>query len=789
MRKLPAPPSVHWWDWTSVVLLILLLETLAARLIATEWTPSLGLIRGFTWMGAIIGLSLGYSIIPQRRARWLSFFYMIFMLPLQWTTIIKGEVSLEEKLSSVGGRLWFSLTEFFAKQPVDDPLFFIAIMSVIFWALSASAGYQLTRRQNFIAATLPSMFGILIIQNYDNILRGRIWVLAFFAALALLLLGRMNFLREQKRWKDKHIFLSPENGIDLSSGMAIAAGLLIVVAWVTPTSLIRIETARKAWHQITQPWTEFTNRFENAVSALESQAGGAPSTEFYGSQLELGLGFSLSESVMFTVEAPDLPSREAPPRYYWRGKVYDRFSSGKWTATGTQRKDFSPDTPVAKASEDETTAKFIFRVGEQPVTLLFEPAQTIWISRPGSNVHAPAAQDLDILSWNAAPGLLPGETYQAEAVLNNPNIEELRAAGVEYPQWVTDRYLQLPGDVSTRITELALEITANAETPYDKATAITLYLRDNIEYAPSVPEPPFGADPLEWVLFKHKQAYCVYYASLEVVMLRSLGIPARMAVGFAEGTPADRVASGQAEDEPDTTTFTVRKINAHAWPEVYFPSIGWVEFEPTGNQAPLDRPHAPRENEPNDGIRGPTTALLEPESDFSRDKTLPGIDAEPTVTTASRAPLIILLSLSVVVAGLALYLSRRYAIPARLPSVIRASIERGGIETPLWVLNWERWMTLSPIERSFESVNFALRLLKSPLPIHATPIERADKLTAILPDLSYNINTLLDEHQTSLYTSRTADIRRAKRAARAVRYQALLARIRYFWTGKYSPRP
>ncbi|MFN8405725.1 MAG: hypothetical protein U0V48_19545, partial [Anaerolineales bacterium] len=251
MRKLPAPPSVHWWDWTSVVLLLLLLETLAARLIATEWTPSLWLIRGFTWMGAIIGLSLGYSTIPQRRARWLSFFYMLFMLPLQWTTIIKGPVALEEKLSSVGGRILFSFSELFARRPVEDPLFFIAIMSVIFWVLSASAGYQLTRRQNFIAAAVPSMFGILIIQNYDNITRGRIWVIAFFIMLALLLLGRMNFLREQKRWKDKHIFLSPENGIDLSSGMAIAAGLLIVIAWVTPPSIFRVETARKTWNQIT----------------------------------------------------------------------------------------------------------------------------------------------------------------------------------------------------------------------------------------------------------------------------------------------------------------------------------------------------------------------------------------------------------------------------------------------------------------------------------------------------------------------------------------------------------
>ena len=108
------------------------------------------------------------------------------------------------------------------------------------------------------------------------------------------------------------------------------------------------------------------------------------------------------------------------------------------------------------------------------------------------------------------------------------------------------------------------------------------YLRENIEYSDTVPNPPRNKDRLEWILFEHKKGYCVYYASSEVLMLRSLGIPARMAVGFAQG---------DAEDG----TYTVRRLNAHAWPEVYFPGIGWVEFEPTASQPSLDRPLPPRD--------------------------------------------------------------------------------------------------------------------------------------------------------------------------------------------------
>ncbi|WKZ46095.1 MAG: transglutaminase-like domain-containing protein [Anaerolineales bacterium] len=796
MKKPYVPPLVHWWDWTAVLLLFLLLQTLTMRLTITEWTPSLDMIRGSAWMGMVIGLALGYSTFSRRRARWLSFFYMAFLLPLQWTTIIEGPVMLEEKLLSVGGRLLVSLSDFFSRKPVEDPLFFLAIMTVAFWVLSASAGYQLTKHQNFLAAILPSMIGMLVIQNYDNAPK-RVLVIALFVLLALFLLGRLNILREQRRWKDKRVFLSPENSADLMGGMAIAAALLIFSAWTIPPTLTRIDTLRQTWKQITQPWTSMTNRLENAVSALESHTGSAPSAEFYGAQLELGQEFSLSEAVMFTVQAPDLPTSIQPPRYYWRGRVYDNFTNNLWSATGTSHGNFSPDSPLINAADEGTGANFIFKIGQQSVALLYAPARAIWVSRPGSTISAQEGEIVEVLSWNAAPTLLPGETYQVKAALNNPNIEELQAAGTEYPGWVVEKYLQLPNDLSPQIRDLAQQITENAETPYDKARAITSYLRANIEYAPTVPEPPSDTDPLEWVLFKHKQAFCVYYASLEIVMLRSLGIPARMAVGFAEGEPTTTRLS-PSEGEPTITrssprdpdqivaSYTVRKLDAHAWPEVYFPGIGWVEFEPTGNQDPLDRPRAQRD----DASSGPTTSqnvFPDLESDILVEENLPEEDSLKTSATPF-SPFVYIIPISLGILALVIFLNRRYALPKRLPALVRSAIERGGVETPNWVLNWERWVKLTPIEKAFDTINFALWQVKQPLPLHATPSERADKLAGLLPEIAPSVKILLDEHQTSLYTSRIANVRKARRAALVIRYQAILARIRHFWTGKYSLR-
>jgi transglutaminase-like putative cysteine protease len=789
MKKSPQAPPRHWWDWTSVLLLGILLQLVASRLIVTGWTEGLSLVRSFTWMGASLGLALGYSAFRRRTARWLSFFYMLLMLPLQWTTVIEGPVKVEEKLLSVAGRLLFSISELFARRPVEDPLFFIAIMSVTLWVLSASAGYHLVRHQNFLLATLPSLLGMLIIQNYDNAVASRLLLPGFFILFELLLVGRLNYLAQQIQWKQKRVFLSPENSLDLTSSMAIMASLIMITAWVTPSSFLRIEIAHRAWNRILEPWNNFVERFENAVSALDSPSGGKPG-EFFGTELELGLGFPLSDVVMFTVETPDLPFNQKPPRYYWRGRVYDYFSQDQWFTTGTTREEYSPVNPLPGV-DDTDAVSFLFNTGGQRVSLLYAPSQPVWVSRPGSMLAAPGGDTLDIFSWNATPSLLPGETYQVEAVLSNPTIEGLRAAGTDYPAWVTDKYLQLPDNFSQPIRDLALEITAEADTPYDKAFAITQYLRTNIAYAPTISSAPRGKDKLEWILFEYKQAYCVYYSSAQILMLRSLGIPARMAVGFSQGTgtsSGDRLAS-EIEDI-QVNSFTVRKQNAHAWPEVYFPGIGWVEFEPTGNQAPLDRPLAPREDDADTGLINPGTLIgeellpEEPLDPTADDRVVESASTPP----ASLLPTIYLLLTLLALAGLTVYLGRRYGIHERLPSAVRATLERTGVETPRWIIHWEGWVKLTSIERSFESINFGLRQLSAPPAIDATPIERADSLARILPDAASPIKILLDEHHTSLYTSRTADAEEARRAAFALRSLIILARLRHFWTGKYSPR-
>lgn len=782
MEKLPSQPS-RWWDWPTIGLHIALLETVAARLLATTWTPHLNLVEGFTAIGFVIGTSLGYSRFHRRLASWLTFFYMLVMLPLQWTLVIAKEVSLEEKLTSVYGRLYYAIAAFVERRPVDDTLFFVAIMSIAFWIISSWAGFTLVRNQNYLGAVLPSAIGLLIIQGYDNVRPGRMWFLAMFTFLALLLLGRLQFLKNRASWRARHIFLSPDNSFDLTSSMTVMAGLLIIAAWMAPASASGWDSAVKAWNEATRPWHDFTQRMENAVSALQSPNRGRP-TEFYGTELRLGLGFPNSPTVMFTARTPNLPPGEEPPRYYWRGRVYDQFVDGEWQTTGTSKEDFLPTAKQPPSSAEETPARFSFQIGEGRMSLLYGPSEPIWMSRSGTRAVSSAieGQEKEVFSWAASPVLMPGEMYQVDALIKNPTTVQLRGAGTEYPEWVTDKYLQLPEGFSPRIAALAQNITANANTPYDKATAVTNYLRKNLKYIQKIQSPPRDKDPLEWVLFEYKQAYCVYYATSEILMLRSVGIPARMAVGFTQGNAMTvDIGPGQQPRVIDGA-YVVMRNNAHAWPEVYFPGIGWVEFEPTAGEAPLDRPQPILASENEGGLA--TDLRAEENQDPALDEPDAGVMDTPVPETAPSLTILYLLPLVIAGAALTIFLNRRYSLQARVPVFLRATLERSGVDVPVWVVHWEKWVKLSLIEKSFESINFALRWLDKPVPVHATPIERAAKLTSILPEQADQIKVLLDEHQTSLYTSRIGNATQARRAAFDIRKQAIIQRIRRFFFGK-----
>ncbi|MBI4330788.1 MAG: DUF4129 domain-containing protein [Chloroflexi bacterium] len=181
----------------------------------------------------------------------------------------------------------------------------------------------------------------------------------------------------------------------------------------------------------------------------------------------------------------------------------------------------------------------------------------------------------DVLAVRSTIPLRPGNKYVVTSSVSTATYVELQQANDPYPSWVSDRYIQLPRNLPDSVRQISYELTRTATNSYDKALAIEIYLRQ-MGYSTTIKTPPPNVDVVEYFLFKAPEGYCNYFATAMVVMLRSVGVPARMVAGFNQG-----------EYDLEQEAYVIRESNAHAWPEVFFPAYGWVEFEPTPSQPTL----------------------------------------------------------------------------------------------------------------------------------------------------------------------------------------------------------
>ncbi len=771
-RSLPA----RSWDWQSTLLVIALVQIASTRLVISEWVPNLAVIQSISLYAVILGLLLGYSNFTGKISAWMAVEYALLIVPLSLLTVVDEAERTEfysDDLQNLLLRLFNSIFLFIKNQPIYDHIFFILLTSLGFWLIGCYVGYRLTRHNSFLDAIFGPGLVMLIIQIYDPWVPLRAWGLAFFIFTSLALLGRMHYLENKKGWKKKQVFLTSDTEWEFSRSVLYSAALAVFIAWALPGAISSIQPISKAWRNFTDP---LTDRFSNAVSALDSPYGTSTSGDFYGSELTLGNNAPVSDTAVLFVEIPKAELNIL--RYYWRGRTYDTYLDGQWVNLNSQRITFDPDINEIEfkesASRENVNLKITVNFPKQD--LIYAPAEVNWFSREGKLIVAPMEKgDQEVLGMVANPGLVAGDSYEVRAMIATPTIQDLREAGNEYPAWVTERYLQVPEKLEPQLKELAEKIAEPYTAPFDKAQAVTSYLRRTIEYQTTITETaPSGKDPLLWVLFDYQKGFCMYYASSEVLLLRTLGIPARMAVGFAEG----------AYDE-ERHRYTVARLDAHAWPEVYFPNIGWIEFEPTGNQQPLDRPQAPQ-----DDNSQANTALTNAESQANNNEDLNvGAGFDPTLNETDQLPAtqginqwmrFSIISFLITLVVLAIILSKRYAVAQRLPVYLAKRYDRNGNRPPNWLAYWAYWAQLLPIEKNYQTINLCLRWLGIKQPSYNTPRERAAALTKVLPSAASDIENLSAEYQDEVFASHPANLSMARRASINILLKAWQARTFHY---------
>ncbi|HSF68605.1 MAG TPA: DUF3488 and transglutaminase-like domain-containing protein [Nitrospiraceae bacterium] len=305
----------------------------------------------------------------------------------------------------------------------------------------------------------------------------------------------------------------------------------------------------------------------------QKPSGESLRTTGFSDRVDLGTIGSVKQDpqIVMRVELPDQPAVEKD-QLYLRGLAYDQYDGRSWSHRGLHRRSLSLLTEG---------------------TFLARPA----ISRPSDSLSVPVRQDIMLETLDTAvlfaapfPELVSGEflTLQADgmgglhlpfppssrirySVMSHaPRLvaDERNASVLVYPDSIRSHYLQVPTG-SQQVADLAHRITQQATTPFEQTLSIQEHLLENYSYSLDVDEATLS-HPLDEFLFTRKTGYCEHYATAMVVMLRTLGIPARLVTGFLA-----------TEWNEYGSYFTVRQRDAHAWVEVYFPHSGWITMDPT----------------------------------------------------------------------------------------------------------------------------------------------------------------------------------------------------------------
>jgi transglutaminase-like putative cysteine protease len=265
-------------------------------------------------------------------------------------------------------------------------------------------------------------------------------------------------------------------------------------------------------------------------------------------------------------DTPVMYVRTGAPAY-WRGLVFDTYRGGSWTASNRSFVTFQPYIPtrLLPAAPPNNLGTFV-----QVFRVLRPLPGVISAAYPIQSLYAPvAALREDAYGTFHTPDVLkPGQTYSVVSYLPNLSPQELQKD--TYARGQAAAYLDT-GGLSAQARALAVQAVAgHTENQFDTVMALTNYLQGHFQYSQQLGHVPAGRDPVDWFLFDAKIGYCEQFATAETLMLRSLGIPARLATGYSTGQ-YDSVLN-QA---------TVREQDAHAWVEVWFPNHGWVPVDPS----------------------------------------------------------------------------------------------------------------------------------------------------------------------------------------------------------------
>ena len=587
--------------WAGLPIYLVMILIYPVSLAQAGWVDLNVQLTYITIAGAALGTIVGNGRMRPRRSTMLGVIAGT-LTTVVFTIVASGGPSLHAKAVELATHVNNWTTQILAGESANDPTTFVLLLGATCWASAYLGAFALAREHRPWDAVVFS--GICLVVNVSLALTSLYFDLILFTLLALVLLTRLHIVNLTERWERQNIVPSGEMDWRLLRGGLTWTLVLILMAFFTPR-IAAADLVSNAFNTFDAPYQRLQaewQRFFAGVSGPSRLQGVS-----FSDSIRLGQAPNLGDRVVFYVDAP--------AAHFWRAVSYDFYTGAGWRTTETDRVEKVTPPSLERDKMDAT-----FTIVVPHANLLFganEPAKVNVPFQFQTGNDRAYSTSLRAVNRNDAQS-----TYVTTSLVSKATKDELRKATTAYPSWIRTTYLQLPSSVPGRVKDLAVQIAATKPTPYDKAEAIETYLRNTYKYSTVVKPAPAGRDPVDYFLFDLKADFCEYFASSMAVMLREVGVPARVVEGFTAG------------ELDNSQRYAVKELNAHAWVEAYFPQYGWIEFEPTPSELPFDRADAapvggtnPDGSDPNNPDRPDRVGLAGRDSE--PDPGIGGVDDTP----------------------------------------------------------------------------------------------------------------------------------------------------------------
>jgi transglutaminase-like putative cysteine protease len=573
-RRLPIAPAE---GWVTLLLVLVMCVVLALAVDDARWVLGREEYLDMLVLTALGGVLAGFIGPKVGWGRWLTYLvgaiFAALIVPILTGLVTHpGGAPIHDLFDATAYSVvqaWIDLT---VRNLAATPQFlhYVFTLGLVVWATSMFASYAVFGHHRPLNAVI--IIGVVLLANMALTFNDQLAYLIVFSVASLLLLIRSHVFDEQSEWMRRRI------GDPASISSVYLRGGTVFIAIAVFASAVLTATAASA--PLAGAWDGVEDgllSLSRSVSRYLPTGGSTrPVGLTFGSNTQVGQVWQTDPGVAVII------SRNPTDKtaYYWRAVTFDRIDPRGWGVSQTATTDRAPGASIFAGMADDVGAK-----GRKTVTFTVTPVgysqSTVFAPQTPTSVNQPTKLQtiggtgrFMILDRDGGSG--PYAVTASVPVDGNDdgqlNESALRAASTTYPDDIKALYLDPGTSMGPQAEKLEAKILSLAESdaPYDIARAAVKELQSSdFKYAVDVRD--LKCETLSTVecFATFKKGFCQYYAATMAVILRDLGIPARIAEGFLPGT------LDQGGNE------RIQNNNAHAWVEVFFPGYGWVTFDPT----------------------------------------------------------------------------------------------------------------------------------------------------------------------------------------------------------------